>query len=88
MTQSGLKLSLPLSNWDLPKYVQCDDGGVIYRERVVNKQRNLSGKEWVVLVPFSANSYKTRHGSVQFVQSAARLQMTTRPTELVSAQPP
>lgn len=51
-------------------------GGSIYRERVIDEQRDLSGKKWVVLFPFPANSYETCHGSVQSVRGAARLQVT------------
>lgn len=70
MTQSGLKLfvsHLATVLLFISIYSVVIGGEVIYRERVVDVQGNLSCKEWVVLVPFSANGYKTRHGSVQFV---------------------
>lgn len=69
MTQSGLKLLVShlATVMFVSIYSVVIGGEVIYRERVVDVQGNLSCKEWVVLVPFSANGYKTRHGSVQFV---------------------
>lgn len=49
-------------------------GNLIYRESVIDKQGNLSGKKWVVLFPFPANCYQTCHAFVQFGCGAARLQ--------------